>query len=98
MWDVAALNPSQDFSESGMWTYRELPVTIFEPEGMIFPGIMEVIVMYKGKKNDNAEKGKNHETEQNMHFSICYISYHAVDLKSSKWCIVWTPSSSCEPV
>ena len=56
MWDVAALNPSQDFSESGMWTYRELPVTIFEPEGMIFPGIMEVIVMYKGEKKKTMQK------------------------------------------
>lgn len=52
----------------------------------------------KEKKNDNAEEGKNHETEQNIHFSICYISYQAVDLKSSIWCVVWTPSSSWKPV
>lgn len=37
---------------------------------------MEVIVLVqrKKKKNDDPEEGKNHETEQNMHFSICYIS------------------------
>ena len=36
---------------------------------------MEVIVLVqRKKKNDDPEEGKNHETEQNMHFSICYIS------------------------
>ena len=99
MWDVAALNPPWHFSESEMWTFRELPQSLSEPEGMIFPGIMEVIVLVqRKKKNDNAEEGKNHETEQNIHFSICYISYQAVDLKSSIWCVVWTPSSSWKPV